>query len=66
MKSKILPWDSGNEVKEPPGTETNRPDQIAAHSGLRENGRGLDIAGIDNSFTYLSVSTLVRVTIVPQ
>ena len=52
------------EVNEPPGLGVNQaPRQSASNTGPDENG---DVMQVDDSYSYASPSTLLKVTITPK
>ncbi len=64
ITDQVLLWDAGTEVNEPPGLGVNQaPRQSASNTGPDENG---DVMQVDDSYSYASPSTLLKVTITPK
>ncbi len=63
VTSSIQLWDAGTEVNEYPGAGNNQPARGGANSGADENGK---VRPVNDSFTYPSVNSAIKVTIQAQ
>lgn len=61
--SSVYLWDAGTEVNEEPGIGSYQaPRQPMANSGMKESG---NVVMVNDGFTYPSVSSAIKVTIMP-
>ena len=63
VTASIQLWDAGTEVNEYPGAGNNQPARGGANSGADENG---NVQIVNDSFTYPSVNSSIKVTIQAQ
>jgi hypothetical protein len=66
VTDRVLLWDAGTEVDEPPGEGPNQaPRQSAGDTGDAEDGPVRPVSEVDDGFSYPPVADVIRVTVTP-